>query len=306
MRATLPCSACGTVLGVPKTGVPTDGLTCNWCGYVNLPAAEPKPQPAVTPGRPRPTVPGSAGLSSELARWSDDESDCLPYRVPPEEVKTRACGECGKQIDVHAVVCVHCGYDAEKKHRFERAYQPMDREWEAGWPFGRRFAIFLVFQVLNAASLAVTVVGGKAIPVSAFGVFFAIFLQAFLLGTYDKVRIRRNKKGQTEITVIWRVCFISLAPKKVNWKEFEGVAWGHYDATSGWAWLIFIFLLPGCIIPAILFWWLVIRPDRYYCALARDRGYPDTYLYRGGNEAQAKEIAQAATDATGLPLVTPI
>ncbi|HKA08063.1 MAG TPA: hypothetical protein VKD71_12450, partial [Gemmataceae bacterium] len=60
------------------------------------------------------------------------------------------------------------------------------------------------------------------------------------------------------------------------------------------------------LLPAILFWIYVIRSDRFYAALARDRGYPDIYLYRGMSEAQAKEIAQTATDATGLPLTTPL
>src|SRR5688572_23120358 len=155
MRATLPCSACGTVLGVPKTGMPESGLPCNWCGYVNPPPAQPRPSPAATTGHPQPTTltPAPADLPSELAGWSDDEGDSLPYRVPPEEIKTRRCGECGQLIDIHAVVCVHCGFDAEKKQKIERTFQPIDREWEAGWPFERRFAIFLVFQVLNAASL---------------------------------------------------------------------------------------------------------------------------------------------------------
>jgi hypothetical protein len=167
-------------------------------------------------------------------------------------------------------------------------------------------AVFLVFQALNAASLAVTAAGDGAVTTTVSGVLFAIFLQAFVLGTYDSVRIRRNKKGQTEITIVWRACFVPLGPKKVNWKEREGVAWGHYDATGMVDLFILVVLLLSCLPLGILFWWFVLRADRFYAALARDRGYPDTYLYRGTSEPQAKEIAQAATDATGLPLVTPI
>src|SRR5215208_2386232 len=184
MRATLPCSACGTVLGIPTTGMPKDGLPCNWCGYVNLPSAGPKPEPMGAKSNPEPAAPVPADRPSDLAGWSDDEGDSLPYRVPPEEVKTRRCGECQKLIDIHAVVCVHCGYDAAKKQKVERTFEPIDREWEAGWPFERRFAIFLVFQALNAASLAVSVFGGGSLPVSAFGILFGVFLQAFVLGTY--------------------------------------------------------------------------------------------------------------------------
>jgi hypothetical protein len=308
MRATITCTACGTVLGIPKAGMPADGLSCNWCGYLNRPAADPKPEPAAArTSAPEAAAPRPAReVTSELAQWSDDETDSLPYAVPPEEIKTRRCEECTKLIDIHAVVCVHCGYDAEKKQKGERTYEPIDREWEAGWPFERRFAIFLACQAVNAATVALSLSGGGSLPGSLFGISFYIFLQAFLLGTYDKVRIRRNKKGQAEITIIWRVCFVPLAPKKLNWREFEGVAWGHYDSTGLIDWWIALVLLPFFIIPAILWWWFVIRADRFYAALARDRGYPDTYLYRGKDERQAKEIAQAATDVTGLRLVTPI
>jgi hypothetical protein len=306
MRATITCSACGTVLGVPKAGMPADGLPCNWCGYVNQPKAEPKPEPAAARPAASETAPAATEAAAALATWSDDEGDSLPYRVPPEEIKTRRCDQCGELIDIHAVVCVHCGYDAETKQKAERTYQPIDREWEAGWPFERRLAVFLVFQVLNAATLAASVVGDGTLPTSIFGVFVAIFLQAFVLGTYDKVRIRRNRKGQAEITIIWRVGFMPLAPKKVDWKVREGVAWGHYDSTSAVDWFFLIVMLLSCFPLAILFWWFVIRADRFYAALARDRGYPDIYLYRGMDERQAKEIVQTATDATGLPLVTPL
>jgi hypothetical protein len=306
MRATITCSACGTVLGVPKTGMPAEGLSCNWCGYVNQPKAEPRPEPAAAgPAAAEGEAPARPA-SSELAHWSDDESDSLPYRVPPEEIKTRPCEQCRQPIDIHAVVCVHCGYDAEHKQKAERTYQPIDRTWESGWPFRHRLGVFLVFQVLNAVTLAVSAAGEGSLPTSVTGVLFAIALQAFVLGTYDRVRIRRNKKGQTEITVTWRVGFVPLAPTKVNWKEREGVAWGHYDSTSGVDWFFLVILLLGCFPLAVLMWWFVIRADRFYAALARDRGYPDTYLYRGTSEQQAKEIAQTTTDVTGLPLVTPI
>jgi|SRR5262245_2571650 len=310
MQATITCTACGTVLGIPKTGMPAEGLPCNWCGYVNQPNAPPKPEPAavhpsapeIETAAPRP----KREVTSELAQWSDDESDSLPYPVPPEEIKTRRCEQCTKWIDIHAVVCVHCGYDAEKKQKAERTYQPVDREWEAGWPFHVRLALFLACQAINVGTLVLSLVGDGLLPASLTGICFYIFLQAFLLGTYDTVRIRRNKKGQAEITITWRVCFIPMAPKKLNWREFEGVAWGHYNSTGLIDWWIAIVLLPFFIIPAILWWWFVIRADRFYAALARDRGYPDTYLYRGKNERQAKEIAQTATDVTGLRLVTPI
>jgi hypothetical protein len=151
-----------------------------------------------------------------------------------------------------------------------------------------------------------SVIGSDGLPVTMFGIALTVAMQAFVIGTYDTLRIRRNKKGQAEITITWRVGFIPMAPRKVNWREHEGVAFGHYDPTGITDWWIFFVLLPWFIIPAIFWYFCVIRRDRFFAALTRDRGYPETYLYRGMSEAQAKDICQVATDATALPLVTPL
>jgi DNA-directed RNA polymerase subunit RPC12/RpoP len=313
MRQTVTCSACGTVLGVPKSGMPADGLTCNWCGYVNLKAADPVAKPVATAAGPAPLSPDSpietapTRVRPEPHRWADDEDDNgQPYAIPRGEIKTRKCEECGKEIELASVVCVYCGYDARAKPKAERTFSPIDREWESGWPFHRRMSLFLVCQVINLATLAMSWATGQSLGVSIAGVLFCVGLQAFLLGTYQTLRIRRNRKGQAEIMVTWRLGFIPMAPKKLNWREHEGVAFGHYDPTSFVDWWMCLVLLPFFIIPAILWWWFVIRSDRYFAALTRDRGYPETYLYRGMNEVQAKEIGQTATDATGLPLTTPL
>src|SRR5262249_9497324 len=106
MRQTLTCSACGTVLGVPKSGMPADGLTGNWCGYVTLKAPEPVAKP-VAAASAAPVVPDSQveAASTPVAvkaktaphRWADDEDDDgEPYAIPPGEIKTRKCEDCGK------------------------------------------------------------------------------------------------------------------------------------------------------------------------------------------------------------------
>ena len=324
MRSTLTCTACSTVLGIPKTGMPKDGLPCNWCGYVNQLSPEPEAKPeaeaparqtpqreAEAPARqtPQPETQARESPTNKPAphRWADDEDDDgQPYTLPHEEAKTRPCAKCGKQIDVKAVVCNYCGYDEVAGKKAERTFQAIDFDWESGWKKSTRLAIFLGFQALNLLSLIVRLSFGASLTGSIFSVAFFIVLQAFLLGTYDSGRIRRNKKGQTEIIVAWRVGFIPRPPQKVNWKEHEGVAFGHYDSTSVFDWAMALFLLPFALLPAILWWWYVIKPDRYFAALTRDHAYPETYLYRGMSEARAKEVVQIATDATGLPLVTPI
>lgn len=323
MRSTLTCTACSTVLGIPKAGMPKDGLPCNWCGYVNHLSPEPESQrkteaqsrvPSREPDaeakeKYEPESLANDSLASKAAphRWADDEDDNgQPYMLPHEEAKTRPCSQCGKHIDLLAVVCVHCGYDASAGKKLERTFQQIDYEWESGWKKSTRLAIFLGFQVLNLVTLVVGLASGGSFVGSILSVTFYIALQAFLLGTYDTGRIRRNKKGQTEITSTWRVGFIPQPTKKVNWKENEGVAFGHYDGTSVFDWAMALILLPFCLVPAVLWWWYVIKPDRYFAALTRDHDYPEKYLFRGMSEARAKEVVQIATDATGLRLVTPI
>ncbi|HEX3149161.1 MAG TPA: hypothetical protein VHR66_13890 [Gemmataceae bacterium] len=315
MRSTITCTACGTVLGIPKKGMPKDGLPCNWCGYVMQAATEPAPAPSPKPAAspvPAPPIdtesaPVAVKDKAPAHRWADDEDDNgQPYELPQEEAKTRKCQSCGKEIDVLSVVCIHCGFHAEERQKAKRTYAPVDRLWETGWPFQRRMAIFVVFLVLDLISLIASMSGGGSLPMSFSGIIFYVCLQAFLLGTYSSVRIRRNKKGQTEIVITWRVGFIPMAPKKIEWREFESVVFGHYDATSVADWFMLFLLLFGCILPAIFFYFYVIRSDRYFAALARDHDYPETYLYRGMNELQAKEICQIATDVTGLKLATPL
>lgn len=309
MRATITCSACGTVLGVPKGGVPKDGLSCNWCGYVSRDAAAPVEPPPVPPRTPE--VPAAAAAPAPAVpkapphRWADDEDDNgQPYDLPADEIKTRKCEGCGREIDGHAVVCVHCGYDAQTKRKVGRTFQPIDLEWETGWSLRTRLTLFGALQALNLVTLIVSLANDGSAPVTLFGIAFSVSLQAFLTGTFEKLRVRRNKKGQTEITILWRVCFLPLAPKKVDWKVHEGVAFGHYDATSMADWFMLFFLLSAGCLGGLFFWWYVLRSDRFFTALTRDRGYPETYLYRGMNERQAKEITQVTTDATGLHLTT--
>ena len=114
MRPTITCSSCGTVLGLPKAGMPTDGLPCNWCGYINLtdaavPVAPPAPSPPTRQARPEAPIeiPDEPTPKAALHRWADDEDDDgQPYRIPKGDIKTRKCEACGK--DLHA--CLNCRF----------------------------------------------------------------------------------------------------------------------------------------------------------------------------------------------------
>ncbi len=307
MQSTVTCRSCGTVLGIPKGGVPVEGVTCNWCGAVTTPDA---PKPTATKAK-SPAPPAAATLPAKpktpLNKYADDEDDDgLPYDIPADEITTKPCVGCHKQMDTAAVVCVHCGQDQRGGKKAERVYSPIDKTWEQGWPFARRMTVFLAFQALSLVTTVISLSVAADAPAAFTAVLTFTFLQAFVLGTYPRLRVRRNKKGQAELMTTWRVCFIPLATKKVDWRRHEGVSVGVYDGTGITDLWMFFTLLTPFVIPGIVWWWYAIRADRYFTALTLQSGALETYLYRGLREDQAKDIAQTITDATGLTLNTPL
>jgi hypothetical protein len=66
------------------------------------------------------------------------------------------------------------------------------------------------------------------------------------------------------------------------------------------SWGMALILAGYCLVPGILFWYFVIRPDKWSVALALAHGSADVSLYYGINEARAREIFAAVSDATGL------
>ncbi len=298
-------------MGIPKSGVPATGLECNWCGVVNQPEV-PKPAVAKTtaPTTAKPSTASSTKTAKPKApprKWADDdEDDGLPYDIPADEITTKPCEACQKEIGLDAVVCIHCGHDHRNKEKAERVYSPIDKTWEQGWPFARRMTVFLICQVLNVMTMGVGIFAVDQVAAATTATLVYVFLQAFILGTYPRLRIRRNKKGQAEITNTWRVCFIPIGTRKVDWRSHEGVSYGVYDGAGVLDWCMFVLMLEFLIIPGIIWWWYVIRSDRFFTALTLQNGALETYLYRGLREDQAKEITQTITDATGLKLNTPL
>lgn len=318
MQSTIPCKSCGTVLGIPKEGVPSDGVECNWCGARNHLADTQPPEhidPATIPSQ-KPSKPTATDLKipsktqskpkKQPHRWADDEDDDgEPYEIPEGEHPVRKCEACQKEIPKEAVLCIHCGHHRDKKEKQSREFSVIDKQWEQGWPFEKRLLAFGVCQLLNLVSLAIGIASIGQVGLSLFGIVSFSAVQAFILGTYPRLRVRRNKRGQVEMTTTWRACFVPLETKKIDWRAHEGVSVGHFDGTGIIDWFIFFNLLP-LVIPAILWWWFIIRADHFFTALTIQNESPETYVYRGMEESKAKEIAQIITDASGLRLNTPL
>jgi hypothetical protein len=158
---------------------------------------------------------------------------------------------------------------------------------------------FFVFQALNVVTALMVFWERGSLPTTAFGWVMMSLLQAFVLGTYDRVTLTRTAKGKVTITKVWRVCFVPLPERVIRWREHEGVVVRQSDVGLV-EWLILAILLPG-ILTAFLWWWFAIRPGRVMVALTQNLGDPVSILYAGTNTEQAKEIAEAVRDATNLP-----
>lgn len=332
MAAPVFCNGCGTRVVVPE-GYARSKLRCPECGvfnevtkvearetrrkpastqeddaYAALDAEAPRPAPKTSKpkaAKPKVNTPErtdeSAEEANEVLIHGTDADDGNPYRVTGDK-PTKFCPECDTRIERKAKVCVQCGYNFETATKAERTFQPVNREWENGWPMQKRIAIFVVLQVVNFITLAASVIGNHSLPVSFLGVLFSVGLQAFLVGTYDTLKLTRNQKGKVTITRTWRYAFIPRLPETVRWKEHDSVTMVRDNEFNLIDWVIAFILLGYCVIPAIVYWWHVIRPDKFTVALCKDHGFPETILFRTRNEDRAKEIETEISDVTTLPV----
>jgi hypothetical protein len=125
-------------------------------------------------------------------------------------------------------------------------------------------------------------------------------LTAFLLGTFDRLVLARDKRGQVELTKQWLVCFIPQAPQRIDPREHEGIVTGQGHDAGFYEWFILFTLIPFGLLPAVVWWYVAIHRDTFQVALSRDHGYPATLVYSGGNQVQMEEIATALANATHL------
>lgn len=281
----------------------------------SAPVAKAKPVPPAAPPAPPAETPSFDEDSHESATYGfapsetkeperevliqgTNEDDGKAYQVTGD-IKKKRCPECEKRTDYRAKICKECGYNFETKEKVVREFTPIIREWEAGWPLQRRMIVFAAAQVVNLVILIMSAISGM-LCVGTVLLLVMAALQAFLLGTFDTLKVVRNNKGKVTITRNWRFFFKPKPPDKIKWQDHEGVVLIQGRELDLVNWVMCIILLMYGILPGVLFWWYVIKPDQFHVALSMAHGYPETTLYRGTNEAQAREILQVVMDATGL------
>lgn len=347
------CHNCGGLVDVPK-GHSRPKVRCPHCGYyTNVPPdmradpdAEPEEEkPIVRPDPdddddaiptilpedrieqpdppPRKKKKKPAVEVPALLEGTQDEDDDKPYAVPGDQ-EQKPCPACGKPLPFSASFCVHCGGDLSAGTKKKRKFEPIDQTWESTAPLHLRLNAFLGIQFLNLLMI-LNMLFTSGYNGVAFGmVFFNVLMQAFLVGTFDKVSVKRTSKGATTVTKQWRVCFLPQPVSKIDWKKSHGigVVAYHDPMLIDWGFLLLLLsaglgqmagyllsdghkigmliVFPLAFLPPAAWYWFVIRPDRFNVTITDEYGGSNEILYRTTNREQAEEVCRVLADATGL------
>jgi predicted RNA-binding Zn-ribbon protein involved in translation (DUF1610 family) len=265
----------------------------------------PEPEPP-RPVRRRAAAPPSEELPSdrpsipspESSRtWTEEDEDSNPYDVA---TPLRFCPECRRELEPQGILCVYCGLDLRSGKRRVQEFEPLHRQWEPGMPGSRRWALFVA---LSAGSLLLSILSAVMVGpwyVSAGPWAGFVVMMAFLLGTYDRIELVRDRRGLTRLTRTWYICFIQRPTTIIDLRHYESVVTGRSLDSGCLEWLIFFLLFPYFIVPGIIWWYHVIHKTKFHTALAHSHNYPEIILYRGNNPGQAEEIAATLRDAARL------
>jgi hypothetical protein len=273
-----------------------------------VPRSKPKKPPAKAVARENPNprdnrpefvIPDGADLGPDLLEGNQIEHDdqAIPYRVPGDGTMT--CRECNFKLPLGSQFCVHCGLDFATKKKPKKRYEPIDREWEPRMNLTLRLQIFAGLQVLNV--LVVVLLKDNVSVVGAMvGLIFQGGLQAFLIGSFEKIAVRRTGKGAASLTKTWRICFIPSRPIEIDWKKSHALGSINTHSIGFLEWLTFFYLLLLFVVPGIVFYFLVIHPMRYQVVLCDVYGSVDDVIFRTTSEEQPDEICRVVSTATGL------
>lgn len=331
MAGRVTCQNCGGRVDVPA-GHTRAKIRCPGCGYyaeippdlrgVAGPADDdpppappartarppaPPPTPAVDdilrPGVARPVRPAAAKPvpvdPPPILEGTQEEDDDKPYAVPSDGTKT--CPECRGRIPFDATFCTRCGTHIRTGWKPKKQFEPINRTWEYRWPLKTRLGIFLGFQVVNLVlALAVSKAAGSPL-LAFFSLGLQAALQAFLVGSYETFTVRRTAKGQATLTSTWRVAFIPLVPSKLRWQDSHAVGISGTSEAGLVAWGMFIYLcIFTCLLPGLVFWYFVIRPDRFDIVLADVYGSTNLVAFRAITWDEAAAVVEVIRQATGL------
>jgi hypothetical protein len=262
---------------------------------------------------------------------TSEEDDGKPYAVAGG--LPTPCPNCNKPLDRGTQFCVACGYDFSIEKVPEKVYDPVDREWEPGMPFGRRLKIFIACALgFFFLGLIGTISSGAYLSFILSWLTFTGML-AFLFGTFDRVNLTRNARGQVRLFHAWRFCFVEWSSARVPLKDYEGVVTGRVaeggainlivfgflvlsgvlsaanivisalgrDRVGFLDWLGMLILMVLSFVPAAIAYFVFFHKISCYVALSEGHGYPAKYLYKGWSEEHMREMAETVSNVTTLP-----
>jgi hypothetical protein len=289
------------------------------------PAVARKAKPQPNPRDTRPFFdPDPSGKPLLEGTQDEDDDEVRPYAVPGTGLKK--CPHCRGDLPLDSAFCVHCGRELTSGAKAVRTFQPINRTWHEGWPPLLRVQLFIGLQVINAVA-AVMLLAASSRPMTdleglvslVMTNLFQIGMQAFLLGSYDTLAVKRTAKGQAALTRTRRVAFFPLPPAKLAWRQSTNVGISGADvgcfpvlmclyfAINGVfytiAALYSLFLLGLAVIyfaVAAGFYWVVLRPNRFEVNLCDVYGSTDEVAFRSQDHKEAKEVATTVAEATGL------
>jgi hypothetical protein len=227
-----------------------------------------------------------------------DEDDAL-YQLPSDPEPKEPCAKCSKLLPRGAIVCNHCGFNRDTGTMTRRVHEQVHKEWQPGLRLGPRLAIFVLAQGLIVVTTLIISSSRDVIDLLPPWLVGGI-LWAYILGTYPRLTLERTKKGKVRIKKRWRVCFIPLSPADLPWRGHAAVVTSQSHHAGFLDWLTVAAMLPFGVIPAILWWFYVVRPDQFDVTLTKDHGCSALLLFRGSSEAMAEEIAASVRGLTGL------
>ncbi|MFQ3591669.1 MAG: hypothetical protein SNJ82_00570 [Gemmataceae bacterium] len=313
-RNKIQCPECGVICSVPEGAVPADPpafpapsqaswqVDKDWFPNPNL---EPLPVPLA---RPFPEESGLANIPAmkldeepvHAAALSDDEQeDDSLYRL--QDKLGPSCPQCCHEMQVGSVVCLKCGFHRARRRKVKRRYQPMQREWESDHSFTTRVGLLAAAQVFHLflGIMCWTLLDTYMPAIISW--FPLTVLLLFILGTYDHIKLTRDREGGVQFIKTWRICFVPLVPVITNVRGYEGIVSGPWRDPGLLEWGVFLALLFWGLVPGFVWYWNVIHTPLYMVALAQDHGNPAIYVYRGHNSAQMNEIADTLARMAGLP-----
>jgi len=253
-------------------------------------------------------MPAAAKAKEEPVWWPAVDVD-TPDDIEEEDASTYGvqggdevpCPECSLRLPPGSVLCIRCGFHLKKRKKIVKTYRPIERVWETNLSLATRLTIFCALQVF---SLGMGLIGvfwaGADLGIFIGSLLGLTVMSSFLLGTFDRICLSRDTRGEVRLVKTWRVCFIPLESKAIDVRGYEGIVSSQHDTVTVWEYWIFFFLFFFGVIPGLIWWYLAIYKLTYHVSLSRDHGYEACRVYSGSSDKQMKEVAYALRDATGL------